>query len=87
LRQFVIETFLFGKDDGRLSVGDSFLEKGLVDSMGIMTLVSYVEEKYGIKVEDSELVPENWDSVDRIARYVASKEAVEVDQPERSYAD
>jgi acyl carrier protein len=80
LRQFVIETFLFGNDDGQLSNDDSFIDRGLIDSMGILNLVSYVEKEYGIKVADTELVPEIWDSVSRIARFIASKETVEISQ-------
>jgi acyl carrier protein len=80
LRQFVIETFLFGSDDGQLSTDDSFIDKGLIDSMGILNLVSYVESRYDIQVADAEVVPEIWDSVSRIARFIASKGAVEMPQ-------
>lgn len=73
VRQFVIDTFLFSIDDGGLGNTDSFIEKGLIDSMGILTLISHVEEKYGIKVEDHELVPDNWDSVERIVCFIESK--------------
>lgn len=75
VRQFVIETFLFGVDDGRLGVDDSFIEKGLIDSIGILTLISHVEEKFGIRVDDDELTPDNWDSISRIVNYVAIKQA------------
>ena len=73
LRQFVVDNFLYGEGEEQLSNDDSFLEKGLVDSMGILTLVSHVQEKYGINVADEELVPENWDSVSRMAGFVQSK--------------
>ncbi len=87
LRQFVIDTFLFGADDGGLSADDSFLEKGLVDSMGILTLVSHVEERYRIRVDDAELIPENWDSVGRIAKFIASKAGSPIAERESSFAD
>lgn len=73
VRQFVIETFQFGVDDGRLADDDSFLEKGLIDSMGILTLISHVEERYGIRVDDTELIPDNWDSIARISSYISAK--------------
>ena len=76
LRQFVIDNFLFGEGENQFSNEDSFLEKGLVDSMGILTLVNFVQEKYAIGVADEELVPENWDSVRRIAGFVNSKLSV-----------
>jgi acyl carrier protein len=75
IRQFVIDTFLFGNDDAKLSNDDSFIEQGLIDSMGILNLVSFVETKYAIEVADTDLVPEIWDSVNRIANFVAAKEA------------
>jgi len=73
LRQFVVDNFLYGEGEEQLSNDDSFLQKGLVDSMGILTLVSHVQEKYAISVADEELVPENWDSVRRMADFVQSK--------------
>jgi len=86
LRQFVIDTFLFGSDDVQLSNDDSFIENGLIDSMGILNLVSFVESKYAIEVADSDLVPEIWDSVSRIATFVASKEAAGMTQADTAYA-
>ena len=75
VRQFVIDNFLFGEGEAQLSNDDSFLEKGLVDSMGILTLVEFVKEKYSIAIQDEELVPEHWDSVERIAAFVLGKRA------------
>ena len=76
VRQFVIDNFLFGEGQAQFSNNDSFLEKGLVDSMGILTLVSFVQETYAIPVADEDLVPENWDSVKRIAGFVQGKSSV-----------
>ncbi len=73
LRSFVIDNFLFGQAEETLSNRDSFLEKGLIDSMGILTLVEFVRDKYSFVVEDEELVPENWDSVQRIVTFVERK--------------
>lgn len=87
VRQFVIETFSFGVDDGQLSDTDSFIEKGLIDSMGILTLISHVEEKYGVKVEDNELVPDNWDSVARIAAFIEGKCGLRSEPQAASCAD
>lgn len=73
VRDFVTENFLFGDGDGCFSNDDSFFEKGLVDSVGILTLVEFVREKYAITIEDEEILPENWDSVHRIATFVETK--------------
>lgn len=73
IREFVIDNFLFGQPDELFLDTDSFLEKGLIDSMGILTLVEFVRDRYRIAIEDEELIPENWDSVQRIARFIQSK--------------
>jgi acyl carrier protein len=70
--QFVVDNFLFGKKNGFTS-DDSFLEKGIIDSTGMVELVFHLENKYNIKVEDSELVPDNLDSVDKISAFVQRK--------------
>ena len=72
IRQFISEKFLFG-DDTKLAVDDSLLEAGIVDSTGILELINHIEEKYGIKVSDDELVPENLDTITSIAAFLDRK--------------
>jgi acyl carrier protein len=73
LRQFVTDSFLFGKADKRLTDDDSLLELGIIDSTGVLEIVSFVEERYGIKLRDWDLVPENLDSINRLARFIESR--------------
>lgn len=75
LRRFVVDNFLYGEEPSRFSDEDSFLEMGLIDSMGILSLVGFVQERFALDVEDAELIPENWDSIDRIARFIQTKRA------------
>jgi acyl carrier protein len=70
LRQFVTDNFLFGEANGSLNDGDSFLEKGIIDSTGVLELIMFVEERFGIAVKDQDLVPENFDSINNLARYI-----------------
>ena len=72
VRQFIIENFLFEEDD-TLKEDTSFLENGIIDSTGVLELVMFIEETYGINVEDDEMVPENLDSISNIAEYVQRK--------------
>jgi len=72
LREFVVRNFLFGKSDD-LADDTSFLEQGIIDSTGVLELVSHLEERYGIQVEDNELNPDNLDSIVAIAEYVSRK--------------
>jgi len=72
IRDFVIENFLFG-EDGDLKDETSFLDEGIIDSTGILELVSYLEEEFEITVEDEDLVPENLDSINNVVGYLQKK--------------
>ena len=73
VRALIIENFLFGEDDGKLSDDDSFLEKGIIDSTGILELVALLEGKYGVKISNNELEPENLDSINKLVRFLGRK--------------
>ena len=73
LRRFIVDNFLFGQQNGHLSNDDSFLEKGIIDSTGILELVAFLESTYGIKIEDEELVPDNLDSISKLEQFLARK--------------
>jgi acyl carrier protein len=72
IRNYIVDNFLFGADEG-LQEDTSFLENGILDSTGIMELVAFVEKTYAIKVEDEELLPENFDTILAIAEYLKRK--------------
>jgi acyl carrier protein len=74
VRAYIVDRFLFGQGGDRLGNDDSFLERSLIDSTGILEVVMYLEQRYGIKVSDDELVPDNLDSLNRIAAFVARKQ-------------
>jgi len=73
IRNFIFENFLIGRNDNELRNDASFLDEGIIDSTGILELVSFIEETYGIRVEDEELIPENLDSVNNIVSYIERK--------------
>ena len=58
-----------------LSDDASLLEQGIIDSTGVLELVTFIEDSFGITVEDAEMVPQNLDSVERIATFVSSKKS------------
>ena len=72
IREFVIENFLFGEANG-LKDDTSFLEEGIIDSTGILELVTFLEDEFSITVEDEELIPENLDSISNVASYLERK--------------
>ena len=73
IRRYILENFLFTEDEGELQDDASFLEEGIVDSTGVLELVMFVEETFSITVEDEEIVPQNFDSVNHLAHYVRMK--------------
>lgn len=74
VRNYILENFLFTSDPSALEDKSSLLELGLIDSTGILELVFFVEETFGFKVADSDLIPENFDSVANIAHFVEAKQ-------------
>jgi len=74
IREFIIESFLFGESDN-LSDSDSLLEKGVIDSTGVLELVAFIEETYGFRLKDEDLIPENLDSIVNISNYIVRKQA------------
>jgi len=73
IRAFILESFMYGSAPEELEDAASFLETGIVDSTGIMEVVLFLEEEFGIKVEDDEMLPENLDSVDCLCKYLERK--------------
>jgi acyl carrier protein len=83
VRRFIVENYLLAREDS-LSNDDSFLEKGIFDSTGILELVSFVEHKYKIQLEPDELVPENLDSIASLSQFLQRKLAAQNAIPELS---
>lgn len=75
IRGFIAENFLFSNNGFDLDDDESFLEAGVVDSLGVLELVTFVEEKFDVPVSDDEIVPANFDSVNNLATYIESKRA------------
>jgi len=73
IRQFLVENFVLGIQVDELGFDESFLENGLVDSTGILELVFFVEDKFGIHIDTSEVLPENFDSINCLAAYIRRK--------------
>ena len=72
IKTFIIENFLFGNANG-LNDDTSFLEEGIIDSTGVLELVTFLEEAFAITVDDDELIPENLDSINNVTVFVEKK--------------
>ena len=71
IRDFISETFFV--DD--VADDDSFLRTGTIDSTGMIDLVMFLEETYGIEIADAELIPENLDSMNALTSFLERKGA------------
>lgn len=75
ISSYIAENILFSRSGYPHRLDASFLENGVVDSMNVLELVMFVEESFGIQVCDNEIVPNNFDSVEKLAGFVRSKKA------------
>lgn len=75
VRAFIVENFLFGDETQPLTPDLSLIDNDYVDSTGILELVSFLEETFPIKIADTDIVPANLDSIERISAFVLRKQA------------
>ena len=73
IKSFVLENFLFTDDDSAIGNDESFQERGIIDSTGVLEVIHFLEEEFDIQIQDDEMIPENLDSINRIKRFVESK--------------
>ncbi|HEY5910154.1 MAG TPA: acyl carrier protein [Verrucomicrobiae bacterium] len=76
IRHFIV-TNLYYAEDCLITPDDSFLETGVVDSMGVMELVSFIQSEFGVEVAQSEIIVENFDSIRRLASFVRRKQMLQ----------
>ncbi len=72
IRRFIEDNFIVDGNDN-LHDEDSLLDKGIIDSTGVLELVAFIEEHYAFKIADEELIPENLDSIKNICRFIQTK--------------
>ena len=72
IADYVRENILFG-DGEKLTPDVSFQESGILDSTGLLEIITFVEERFGVQITDSELVPENFDTLRKVSAFVERK--------------
>jgi acyl carrier protein len=73
IRDFITENLVYSENGIAYADDASLLENGVLDSFGVMEVIAFVEEGYDVNVEDREIVPDNFDSIESIAAYVTRK--------------
>ena len=71
--KFIEENFVMGRKNITLDPEKSLIESGIMDSTGVLELVMFLEERYNIKIEDEELVPENLDTINNLVAFLQKK--------------
>lgn len=79
VKRFVVENFLYARSDVQLTADDALLARGIIDSMGVVELIAFIEDEFGVEVGDDDVTEQNLGTLADIATYVLSKQAVAVD--------
>ncbi|WOC16637.1 acyl carrier protein [Pseudochrobactrum sp. MP213Fo] len=75
LREFIIENFLFGDTDYDLTDDASLIDNDIMDSTGVLELVAFIDEAFGVKMADADIIPAHLDSVSKIHAFVTTRQA------------
>lgn len=73
LQQYIAENLLFSDNGAGLDDEESFLDSGVVDSLGVLELATFVEDTFAIEVPDDEVIPDNFDSISKLTAYISRK--------------
>ena len=73
VRSYILENFIMGGNAEQFQDGDSFMDHHIIDSTGFLEVITFLEETFGITVEDNEMIPENLDSLNNIEAYIKKK--------------
>ena len=76
IRQYILSNLLFTDDESALQDSESFLDGGIIDSTGVMEIILFIEDTFGIKVNDNEMLPVNLDSVDKLVAFIKRKQLI-----------
>jgi acyl carrier protein len=78
LKRYIMAELMFEQDgvSSSLQYDESLLKRGIIDSMGFIQLIQFIEEEFNIKVENEEMIPENFETISGIARFIRDKQVV-----------
>ncbi|MBU4488056.1 MAG: acyl carrier protein [Candidatus Omnitrophica bacterium] len=73
IRKFIVDNYLKRLQDNQLKDNDSFLEQGIIDSIGVIELTNFIQKAFRIEIEVSEIIPDNFDTLNNLERYITKK--------------
>lgn len=74
LKQYILETFVYSEDDAELASDVHLFDNGIIDSTGVLELVGFLEEQYELEVADTEMLPENFETIAALTAFVQRKQ-------------
>jgi acyl carrier protein len=74
IREFILKSFPLARKK-QIKDSDALLKSGILDSLGILTVVMFLEKEFSVKIEDEELIPENFETIDQMAAFLENKTA------------
>jgi acyl carrier protein len=73
LERFIVDELMMGDQQTRIDPDASLISSGVVDSLALLRLIAFVEEQFGVTVEDEEVMPENFETLNIIESFVTAK--------------
>jgi acyl carrier protein len=73
IERFIVDEILLGSEQTRLDPDESLISSGVLDSLALLRLIAFLEEQMGVTVEDSEVIPENFETVNEIKGFIERK--------------
>ena len=73
ITQFVVGNLMRDPNSTSLAEDENLLANGIVDSLGIVKLIAFLEDRYDVRISDDEVLPENFESIAAISRFLAAK--------------
>ncbi len=76
IHTYIVENFLFTDDESSLDDSTSFMAKGIIDSIGVQEIADFIAKTFDIKVNADELLPDNFDSVEKLVAFIERKRSM-----------
>jgi len=73
IKTYVLKNFLFSDDESAITDSTLLIQKGIIDSTGILEIISHLEESFGIQIAEDEMIPTNFESIDAMAAFLERK--------------
>ncbi|MBW2734240.1 MAG: acyl carrier protein [Deltaproteobacteria bacterium] len=74
LKKYILETFVYAEEDTSLASDVHLFDNGIIDSTGVLELVGFLEEQYEVEVADTEMLPENFETIAALTAFVQQKQ-------------